>query len=416
MGKKKPIEKYVDLSELPRLNGPAGCIDWQHSVGKHVPFCYDSIEGVIDIVGYNRQGVGGMTHLFVTIKDYAPEPIKMSSEAIINCRVSHLVTNRIANTRPDLIKYLDDPRDAFKYALNSDKSIHTHCPLCGYKKYNSVYNLSNSGFCCPVCGDGVSYPNKFIAELLSQLNIDFIREASKKDTDLFWADKYRYDFYFVLNNQKFIVEADGGFHKLEDQISNDLIKDKLAMDNNCKMIRIDCDYGTFNRFSYIKENILRSELNKLFDLRLIDWDKCNEMGTRNLIKETCFLWNDGEAIKDIIRLLRISKYTVNKYLKIGKELGLCDSYNRKEATKRGNSKPIAYFENENIIYVFKNCDELIKCSETIFGRKFKPSGIHGVCNRSRNTYYGKVFKYITKEEYGQYKMINNEVVFNKEVV
>ena len=38
-----------------------------------------------------------------------------------------------------------------------------------------------------------------------QLNIDFIKEYSK--TNDMWCSKYRYDFYFKLNNEKYIVET-----------------------------------------------------------------------------------------------------------------------------------------------------------------------------------------------------------------
>ena len=56
----------------------------------------------------------------------------------------------------------------------------------------------------------------------------------------------------------------------------------MAKEHNIIVIRIDCKKSEKD---YIKNNIIDSCLNDLFDLSNIDWDLCNKMGHKNLIKE-----------------------------------------------------------------------------------------------------------------------------------
>ena len=59
---------------------------------------------------------------------------------------------------------------------------------------------------------------------------------------------------------------------------------------------------------------------------------------------------------------------------------------------------------------FKNADELSRVSVKCFGVQFNKHSLYAVCSGYSNSYYGFKFKYITKEEYLQYKMINNDEV------
>ena len=56
---------------------------------------------------------------------------------------------------------------------------------------------------CPICSDGKSYPEKFIASYLRQIGEPFITEYSAK-----WSNDRRYDFY--LPNMNMFIEVDGG--------------------------------------------------------------------------------------------------------------------------------------------------------------------------------------------------------------
>ena len=41
------------------------------------------------------------------------------------------------------------------------------CPECHQKKYDTISNVHNFGFSCPHCSDGISYPEKFVANVFS---------------------------------------------------------------------------------------------------------------------------------------------------------------------------------------------------------------------------------------------------------
>ena len=72
---------------------------------------------------------------------------------------------------------------------------------------------------CPVCSDGVSYPNKYVRNLLKQLPIENLEYEWKPE----WGKQYSYDNYFIYNEKEYIVEADGAQH-FKDSIFSKLNK------------------------------------------------------------------------------------------------------------------------------------------------------------------------------------------------
>jgi hypothetical protein len=147
------------------------------------------------------------------------------------------------------------------------------CQNCNNEKLIDPHTYVRYGIMCPGCSDGFSYPNKFAFNLLEQLGLDFIPEYSPD-----WIKPKKYDFYFELNDKKYIIEMDGGLGHGNKVYSNskitiaetlevDRFKDQLAQENNINMIRINCYYDLNDRFNYIKDNISNNEnLNKIFDL------------------------------------------------------------------------------------------------------------------------------------------------------
>ena len=413
MGKKCNY-KRIDLSGLPRLKGFGTKIDWKRSVGYRIPFCCENVTGYINVVEV-MECVGGKRYIKITIDKYAPTPVKIRTDYLQNGNINDLVYNKIVDARPDLIKYLDNPDDAYIYSYASTKPMNVHCPICGYKKQFDAAHLSTQGFGCPICGDGVKYPNKFISELLDQLGIDYTREATKKHKDLFWAEDFRYDFYFKQNNQKILIEADGGFHRYAEQQERDICKDLLAQQNGFMLIRIDCDYKTNNRFDYIKEHIIKSELSKLLNLNRVDWRRCDKKALSGLTYEACLLWNEGKSIQEIARTLNVCIQTVAKYLKRCRDVGLCPSYNKQESRRRIVYKSVLCWNEQYAPVAFKNISELLKMSTLYYGRQFSRSCVLQTCKNQQSSHHGFNIRYITKEEYEQCKMINNEVVLKEAI-
>ena len=245
--------------------------------------------------------------------------------------------NDIWTTHPKIAKLLKYSENGYNLSYGSNKSEIFICPDCNWEKEHLVYMIIDKGFSCPKCGDGFSYPNKLAFNLLEQLNLDFIPEYNPD-----WIKPKKYDFYFELNDKDYIIEMDGKLgHGNNNTLSKltaketqeiDDYKDKLAREHNINIIRIDC---LKSDLEYIKNNILSSQLNDLFDLSNIDWNKCEEYALNSLVKIACDYWNNGiKSTKEIAKLMKLSRKTIIKYLKQGAELGWCD-YDSKEEMLKG---------------------------------------------------------------------------------
>lgn len=260
--------------------------------------------------------------------------------------------NDIWTTNPDLGRLLADPEDGLKYMQNSNKRTDFRCLNCGYIcKDKSIIQVSRDmDVRCPICKDGISYPNKLIFNALLQVKdeLDFLEREYKPEWCKFELHgKERtgiYDIYFGIDNKTYIVEMDGVFHNklhskdtshtLEDIKYIDKMKDELATKQNIKMIRIDCDYGTNDRYQYILNNIFKSELNKIISLKSIKFDEANLKLQNSLLVEACNLWNQGYTANDIINQLHIGKCLVSSYLNQGQKYNLCKDYSARNSAIR----------------------------------------------------------------------------------
>lgn len=251
------------------------------------------------------------------------------------------LSNCLATKRPDLIKYLKNKEDGYKYTINSTQKINVVCPNCKFNREIKITNLTNNGFNCSKCGDGFSYPEKIMFNVLDQLNLIFIPQLTK--TTFNWCQNYKYDFYlpFVY----YIIETHGIQHYKENNWSkiggktlieiqqNDNIKMKLALNNNIpNYIIIDCRYS---ELEWIKNSIMQSELPKLLNFKEedIDWLQCHEFACNSLVKTVCDLWNKGINVEEISKLVKISNTTIYKYLYQGTKLNIC-YYNGQEEKEK----------------------------------------------------------------------------------
>jgi hypothetical protein len=236
--------------------------------------------------------------------------------------------NDIATLRPDLVKYFINKDEAKKFTVYSNQYTDLMCPYCGHTKNMLIKHLSKTGFACPICGDGVSYPNKFCRQVLRQLPITNLQCEYSSD----WTESFLYDNYFEYNGIKYIVEVDGIQHfqytsgnwtSLDVVKQIDDAKTKLATNNECVVIRIDCQKSEMH---YIKNSILNSSLSDIFDLSDIDWIACEEASRSSLIYEVCNFYNNttNKKIKNIANVFALSGVTIRKYLRIGTDLNMCN--------------------------------------------------------------------------------------------
>lgn len=412
--------RWIDLSGLPRVkNRPY--IDWGYSVGYVIPFRYKKANGYIHILDHKEIRVNQRVRhtLLITIDKYATNPFWVRSKFLTDCSIKRYVENRIIDFRPDLVQYLDNIDDAYHFAVHSKEVRPMRCPICGLKKPLRIDQVSRNGFFCDNCSDGKSLPNKLMFAVLKQLNVTFINEVGKNH-GFDWMQSYRYDFYFKSSNRAILIEMDGAYHSLEYQKQNDAIKTRLAEENGFELIRIDCDYAS-DAISYIVNNIKHSKLADILDLNRINWHQCQKDACTNLVLRVCSLWeNEYLSSREISERLGICMSTVSKYLKHGKNSGICPTYNVIESNKRGRAymgKRIALLYNNEIIKVFKGTTEALVESAKITGHIYQSQkSINNICRGYKHGLNGFDFKYITREEYEQHKMIekkNNEVV-NKE--
>lgn len=264
--------------------------------------------------------------------------------------------NDFNTKRPELAQYLVNYQDGYKYTEWSSEELEWKCPSCGNIMKKKISYVSKYGVTCPRCDDGYSYPNKFIYNSLLQIEnqLDFLDREYRPD----WCKyKYKdkncygiYDIYFEKNNKKFVIEMDGGLGhgnrsytnsktNRDELIFRDKEKDRLASEHNIKVIRIDCNYETNDRYQFILNNILKSELSNILDLSKVNFNQSNTQSQQSLFIKAVELWNLGENISQIKSELHIHESTVTSYIKSALKYNMCD-YSVKESRRRSYSNAV----------------------------------------------------------------------------
>ena len=229
---------------------------------------------------------------------------------------------------PHIAKQFIHPEESH-VASSSSNEVEFACKCCSTVFTDTIRNVVLRGNAvCVYCRDGISYPEKFMCNLLDQLNIDFELHYYDK-----WTNGYYYDFELKYNNIKYIIEMDGGLGhghnvfknaNVKDTIIADQEKDLLAINNGYKIIRIDCFYNNNfdGRYKYVKENVIK-ELSGIFDLSKINFDKCNQYALGSLFYEIVnFYKNNSKYINDISKKFHLKKTSICKYLKHAMKIGL----------------------------------------------------------------------------------------------
>lgn len=333
------------------------------------------------------------------------------------CNYNQIVVSRIngiPETAPWMVKYFQGGYDEAKlYTRSSACEIKPICPDCGKvkNKLMKIYVIYKEHSIGCNCSDNISYPNKFCFSFLEQLNIEFAPEYNPN-----WIRPKKYDFYFEINKNhntyKYIVEMDGGLghgnkvHSkskltIEETLEIDDYKDELAKKHGIKVIRID---SKVSDLEYIKNNILDSKLNDLFNLSKIDWNKCEEYALSNLCKKACTIKRDNPDMSttEIGKIMKLSYATIGVYLKKGNNLGWCYYNPKKEnfgcrgKSGKANGKPVAIFKDGVKLGEFESCHDLDRQSEEKFGMKLLNSNVSAICRGKYpyKQYKGFTFKYI----------------------
>ena len=318
------------------------------------------------------------------------------------CRRNSLFVgyNDIMTIRPDLVKYFKNAEDSTKFTQHSGQYVDLVCPYCGHEKRMIVEHLSRGGFACSVCGDGISYPNKFCRHFFKQLPV----ENLQYEYTSYWTESYLYDIYFEYCDIKYIVEVDGLQHfrhtsnlwqPFEIVRQTDHVKTQLAINNGCVVIRIDCQKSDMQ---YIKNNILNSYISDIFDLSNIDWIVCEESARTSLVYEVCDFYNtsNNKQVKYISKQFGISEPTARKYLRIGSDIGICNYH-----SKAHQLGVVAYHLNDNKTFSFQSASMCAKELSVLYNTYIESKGVLRTCRGEQKSYKNFIFKFKDGDIYEQ---------------
>lgn len=206
-----------------------------------------------------------------------------------------------------------------------NNKIKVKCNICNNEWYTTPDSLINKNIGCHICSKGVSYPNKFMKNLLllfKDVIWEIEEEKQLNKINKNWTfGKHKFDF---LINGKTVIEMDGGLHK--NYLEIDKLKDDFAEKNGLEVIRINCDYPRVNeRFEFIKNNTLNSKLGKILSLDKItdeQWNKINEKSITTYKKEIYdfYVKNQKMSYKKIAKVFNRHPDTISKTIKFFKSI------------------------------------------------------------------------------------------------
>lgn len=234
--------------------------------------------------------------------------------------------NDMWTTNPELAKRLADPVDGYKYTQGSNKKVDWKCLDCSNTIRNkNIASVKEAGLCCLICTSRASVGERIMYSLLIHLGTDFKHEASFK-----WSENKRYDFYLYDTNT--IIEVHGNQHyakgfenvggdTVEEVQENDKYKYKLALKNGINnYIVIDARESGYR---WIMNSIEDSNMIELLNITEEKLDSFKFDANSSRIKDTWELWNSGIKNRKVIEsTLKISQTSVQRYLKLGRELNI----------------------------------------------------------------------------------------------
>jgi len=376
--------REVDTSVLVKKGTQR--INWEKSVGLLVPFIYDDIEGEIKILEYkyknyilvkfkgkekmiktshfkdaaigevvmatngdfwyNKGDVFTNKFSSIVIMNQIKDKIKKYTYKCLTCgnidtvHESNLKKgcgcnvcsgkkalkgfNDIWTTNPALGRLLYIKDDGYIHTQYSSKKCLFQCPQCGYVKNMAVNNANQQGICCPICSDGISFPEKFMVNTLCALDVTFKKEYSILNK--------RYDFY--IEDKNMIIEVHGsqhygsvGFSNIKgarthkEEVENDEYKKNLAISNGIE------NYIVINASDtsavYLKNEIENSRLKSFYNLDILNWDDIIYLSSKSYMKLSWEMYDSGYKIIHIAQKIGVSRSTIRRYLKVGRDCGKC---------------------------------------------------------------------------------------------
>lgn len=174
---------------------------------------------------------------------------------------------------------------------------------------------------CPYCGDGMSYPERYVSALLTQLKISFRREYTVRFQKEGKNGHYKYDFYDEERN--LLIEVHGLQHfvpgvfsrvggpPLEVIQQRDREKEQFAREVlRLQYVNLDCRES--------EAEWIRTEVIKKLDcypLEKINWEQVRQDANASLTLRMVELYQQGCTQKEIGEILHVHSATVCQKLK-----------------------------------------------------------------------------------------------------
>lgn len=345
----------VDTSNVPKINGKRN-----YTIGLTLPYSVDDRE-------YGNVIITNIENNLLTIKH------ELGTYTVTTKYVCSFLP--IAISQPNIAKLFVHEEDKWKYSRNSKATISCICPECNKINNKKITNLiTNNRLRCSFCGDGLSFPFKFVSNVMSELQEHYEFYMSFEEC-YDWC-KYvnsnkikktgRYDIYFKYNNKKYLIEVDGDWHRKDNNLSGQTVeqskeidewKDRLAKENNFTLIRINAEKSSV---PIMIKNIKNSILAELFDLSLVNFDRCEGLAAKSFALKAAQEWNSGIfSTEEIGNKLGFSRHTIRTWLKQVAKINLCDysvekaraySAQKTIATLRANRKKVVCVNEPSIIW------------------------------------------------------------------
>ena len=244
-------------------------------------------------------------------------------------------TRDLLGVDPHIAELLVNPEDGYKYAARNTVKLDFRCPNCDNIASRWLYYVTQTMSYCQKCGDSRSYLERMMSAVLRDLGIEFEIEKSFDWCRFELNGKQRtgrYDFYFELNENRYLVEMHGDQHvnataftrmDITDTWKVDIAKEQLAKDNGYILIGIYCQVSDLES---VKQEICNSDLSGIFDLSKVDWIECQKETITSRMMKAAELWNNGMKSTSQIakRIGAKDRHVVCRYLKDCAANGLCD--------------------------------------------------------------------------------------------